>query len=75
MDLGVPLRFEGLVFFLLVLLGFFKRKCTLIRHQKEQESAAGRLMLWLHSVVPASAPPPGITATDHWWVGNDKRKV
>lgn len=43
-------------------------KCVLIRLEKEEESAAGRLMLWLHSVVPASAPPPKTTATDHWWV-------
>lgn len=40
----------------------------MIRLEKEEESAAGRLMPWLRIAVPASAPPPKTTATDHWRV-------
>lgn len=45
----------------------FNQICVLIRLEKDEDSAAGRLMLWLHSVVPAPAPPPKTTATDHWY--------
>lgn len=60
-DLGVFVAFR-------VCLFLNQDCCVLIRLEKEEESPAGRLMLWLHSVVPASAPPPKTTATDHWWV-------
>lgn len=39
----------------------------LITVDKEEESVAGRLVLWLRSLVPASASPPKTTATDHFW--------
>lgn len=63
---GVRLRFDWFLLFCFVCLFIFlNQKCVLIRLEKDEESAAGRLMLWLHSVVPAAAPPPKTTATDH----------
>lgn len=43
----------------------WKEKGLLIRLDMK-ESVAGRLVPWLHSLVPTSAPPPRRTATDHF---------
>lgn len=54
--LRVELRFEEIC--------LWKQKGLLIRVGAE-ESAGGRLVTWLRSLAPTSAPRPRRTATDH----------